>query len=117
VSTPNRGYNLKGDYTSDFGGTSSATPLAAGIGALVLSLHPLLTWKQVRDLLRSTADKIDPQGGSYQDGYSLKYGYGRLNAYEALRRAQDNARRRNRRGRTATKTHKGVQRKATKIRK
>jgi len=88
VSTRKRGYNLSGAYTDDFGGTSSATPLAAGIGALVLSVNPELTWQQARDVLRKTADKIDTAGGSYQNGYSLKYGYGRLNAQHAVERAR-----------------------------
>lgn len=88
VSIRNRGYNLKGTYTDIFGGTSSATPLAAGIGALVLSVNPGLNWDEARDLLRATAEKIDPRGGNYQDGFSLKYGYGRLNAHQAVVQAQ-----------------------------
>jgi subtilisin family serine protease len=88
VSRRNRGYNLRGAYTDDFGGTSSATPLAAGIAALVLSVNPSLTCQQARDILTSTADKIDRQGGNYQNGYSLKYGYGRLNAFNAVSLAQ-----------------------------
>jgi len=88
VSLRNRGFNLRSAYTSDFGGTSSATPLAAGIAALVLSVNPVLTWTQVRDIMRATAEKIDPQGGNYQNGYSLQYGYGRLNAHQAVTCAQ-----------------------------
>jgi subtilisin family serine protease len=85
VSKRNRGFT-KGLYTNNFGGTSSATPLAAGIAALVLSVDPTLSWKQVRSLLRATADKIGP-GNSYRKGYSIHYGYGRLNAFKAVKRA------------------------------
>jgi len=81
-------------YTDNFGGTSSAAPLAAGIDALVLSVNPSLTRMQVRDILRATAKKIDSPGGDYRDGYSLQYGYGRLNAHEAVRSAQTRAARR-----------------------
>jgi subtilisin family serine protease len=88
VSMAKRGYNGGSAYTNDFGGTSSATPLAAGIGALMLSVAPSLTWQQVRSILRSTAEKIDTSGGRYNKGYSLQYGYGRLDAYAAVKRAQ-----------------------------
>ncbi|MFL5732855.1 MAG: S8 family serine peptidase [Chloroflexia bacterium] len=87
VSIPNRGFNLKSGYTNGFGGTSSATPLAAGIAALVLSVNPSLTWSQVRTILRSTAEKIDAQHGNYHNGISPQYGYGRLNAFQAVKRA------------------------------
>jgi subtilisin family serine protease len=86
VSIKNRGYNPKSAYTDDFGGTSSATPLAAGIAALMLSVKPGLSWRQVRDTLRATAQKIDRKGGAYAKGYSKQYGYGRLDAHEALLR-------------------------------
>jgi subtilisin family serine protease len=94
VSLRNRGFNLRSAYTDSFGGTSSATPLAGGIAALVLSVNPSLTRLQVRDILRATAEKIDSPGGDYRDGYSLQYGYGRLNAHEAVRRTQIRAARR-----------------------
>jgi subtilisin family serine protease len=97
VSIPGRGYNVgdvgKGDaqglYTNSFGGTSSATPLAAGVAALILSLNPSLRWDQVRKYMRDTADKIDPKHGKYIDGYSKIYGYGRINAYKALKAVKD----------------------------
>ncbi len=80
------GYNTSagtsGDYSSGFGGTSSASPLAAGVGALILSVNPDLTAVQVRDLMRSTADKIG--GATYAGGFNSFYGYGRINANAAV---------------------------------
>jgi subtilisin family serine protease len=101
VSIRNRGY-ASGAYCTDFGGTSSSTPLAAGIGALVLSVNPSLTWKQARSILRSTADKIDLAGRTYKKGYSIHYGYGRLNAFKAVKRAAGGAKRK------GTKARKGA---------
>ena len=78
-----------GDYTYDFGGTSSATPLAAGLAALVLSAYPDLTSAAVRRILCETADPIDPQNGAYQDGRSPWYGCGRINASRAVVRPRE----------------------------
>ena len=85
------------DYTSNFGGTSSACPLVAGVAALVLSANPDLTAREVREILEQTADKIedtstDPQLGlalgTYdQNGHSQWFGYGKVNAYKAVREA------------------------------
>lgn len=78
-----------GNYTNDFGGTSSACPGAAGVAALVLSVNPQLRWQEVREVLRGSCDRIDPQGGEYDgNGRSQFYGYGRLNAEKAVRLAQ-----------------------------
>jgi len=79
------GYNASGDYFAGFGGTSSATPLAAGIAGLVLSRNPGLTAAQVREILESSADKINPSLGAYDSsGHSDRFGYGRVNAQRAL---------------------------------
>ena len=79
------GYNqapgTNGDYTA-FSGTSAATPLAAGIGALLLSTDTNLTRTQVRARMRASCDKVG--GVTYTAGTNLFYGYGRVNAYRAL---------------------------------
>lgn len=94
------GFTPNSRYTGGFGGTSSATPLVAGIAALVLSANPRLTALQVKEILRITADKIIDRGtdsmtgqshGTYnRRGHSLWFGYGKVNAakavLEALRR-------------------------------
>lgn len=89
----------QGLYTSQFGGTSSATPLAAGVAALIISANPSLTAAQVREILESTADKIedhdpDPQlgfaKGTYDDrGHSEWFGFGKVNAAAAVRKARE----------------------------
>ncbi len=71
------------DYTAHFGGTSSAAPLAGGIGALVISQVPDMTAGHLRTLLRETADQIGPVEYD-EDGFHEKYGYGRINAASAL---------------------------------
>ncbi len=76
-----------GNYTlaagsSGFGGTSSATSLAAGIVGLLLSRNPSLTVAEVRQALESTADKVGPE--PYVGGRNDRYGFGRLDAEQAL---------------------------------
>ncbi|AXA36126.1 MAG: S8 family serine peptidase [Candidatus Sumerlaea chitinivorans] len=73
------------DYKTNFGGTSSACPLAAGIGALRLSYSPTTTASALRSWMRANCDKIggvvysggDPGAGGRND----QYGYGRVNAF------------------------------------
>ncbi len=87
-----------GDFTGYFGGTSSATPVVAGVAALLLSVNPDLTAREVKQILQKTADKIsdrdpDPQLGlslgTYDaNGHSQWFGYGKVNAYKAVQAAQ-----------------------------
>ncbi|MEM9919643.1 MAG: S8 family serine peptidase [Bacteroidota bacterium] len=76
----------RGNRYKHFGGTSAACPLVAGICALILSVHPDLTAREVKDILQSTADKIGPPS-EYVNGHSTKYGYGRVNADRAVAEA------------------------------
>lgn len=87
------GYNT-GDYKSDFNGTSSACPNAAGVAALVLSVNPNFTQAQVREILETTTDKIGntPYNLTFQNygatqTWNNEVGYGRLNAYSAVQKA------------------------------
>lgn len=81
------------NYTDCFGGTSAATPLAAGIAGLVLALEPNLTRIEVQRLLQDTCDKMQDSTGAYgtATGFSAPasgnatHGHGRVNAYEAVR--------------------------------
>ncbi len=77
-----------GDYTYDFGGTSSACPLVAGICALVLTANPRLTAEDVKNVLKETARKI---GDGYVNGHSPYFGYGCVDAESAVRRALQSA--------------------------
>lgn len=67
-----------GNYSDGFGGTSGATPIAAGVAALVLSVDPLLTKTEVENILYTTVDDIGTSG------FDNEYGYGRVNAYQAV---------------------------------
>ena len=91
------GYNRDrgGDYCkatdhTGFGGTSAATSLAAGVAALMLSVNNHLTAEEGRAIIRDTCDRIDPAHANYDArGWSPQYGYGRINAAAAVKRAQD----------------------------
>lgn len=74
-------------YTSGFGGTSSAAPLAAGVCALMLTANPDLTVPQIKDILRRSADKIGPANAYDASGHSIHYGFGRINALRAVQMA------------------------------
>ena len=81
------------DYTNCFGGTSSATPLTAGVAGLMLSVNNGLTPNQIQNILQDCADKIEHSQGQYSpiNGFSTPatgtatHGYGRVNAFEAVR--------------------------------
>lgn len=66
-----------GDTPSTVGGSSVATATAAGIAALVWSRYPNWTRDQVLDRLTVTSELYPNRSSSY--------GYGNLNAYEAVR--------------------------------
>lgn len=56
--------NLYGDnpscnYISNFNGTSSAAPVAAGVAALIFAANKELSWRDVRHIMASTAKQID----------------------------------------------------------
>jgi subtilisin family serine protease len=77
-----------GNYTNSFGGTSSACPGVAGVVALVLARNPDLSRHEVKELLRGSCDRIDEAQGNYDEqGHSVSYGFGRVNARAAVEAA------------------------------
>lgn len=76
----------RGNAYKHFGGTSAATPIVAGVCALILSANPALTAREVKEILIQTADKIGPSW-EYIGGHSRKFGYGRVNAEKAVAEA------------------------------
>ena len=80
-------------------GTSMAAPFVSGLTALIISrnldlheespaAHPILTTEEIRQIIRTSADDIEYplRGGGHFPGFDIYTGYGRINAYRALRR-------------------------------
>lgn len=99
-TTAAKGEILDGDYTNKFGGTSSATAIVAGVAALILSVNNKLTAREVKEILQSSAEKINSgnrqlatSAGKYIDNgnaagsHSKWFGYGKVNAKEAVKLA------------------------------
>lgn len=84
------GYS-SGDFVG-FQKTSAATPVVAGVAALILSNNPDMTWEEVRDAITDNADKTyssGPQSYNYnydasRPGHSMEMGYGRVNALKSV---------------------------------
>ncbi len=98
------GYNGSGDtfpdsnYTSRFGGTSSATPLVAGVMALCKQAQPNLNVRFAKHLMVLTSDVVDPSditvesdGGWKTNGagnkFNQNYGFGLIDADELTQAA------------------------------
>ena len=72
-----------GDLTTSFGGTSSATPIVAGLAGLLLAAHPELTADEVNDAFMATARQpllANPDA----DGHDTYFGYGLVQPAAAL---------------------------------
>lgn len=76
-------YKASGERFGYYGGTSMASPLVAGAAALMLSAEPSLT---AEDLVEILTDSADDLGGS---GWDEEFGWGLLDAAEAVSEARD----------------------------
>jgi len=69
---------LNGGSYGGYNGTSFASPLAAGLAALILSVNSGLTNVQVENIIKTTAYDLGSAG------FDEYFGYGRINAQKAL---------------------------------
>jgi kexin len=83
------------NYASDFGGTSSATPLVAGIMALGKEVNKYMDVRMAKHVLVQTSTRIDPDdasatGGWVKNGagnwFNPNYGFGNINAGKFVER-------------------------------
>ena len=72
----------KGGGYGSWYGTSLATPIAAAVGALALSVNPSLTNSALVTLLETNSDDLGAAG------YDNYFGWGRVNAYKAVTAAK-----------------------------
>ncbi len=81
-------YGLVSNSYAFTDGTSFATPIAAGVIALMYAVNQKIRPKEVRDILIATADKIGGANANYQNGFDKKRAYGKINAIKAVREAK-----------------------------
>jgi len=95
--TGSNGYNTgstsgdlsDGNYTLTFGGTSSSTPSAAGVAALLLQRNPNLGWRDVQEIFIRSAKRVNPNESEWAtNGAGLRfnhnYGAGLVDAAAAV---------------------------------
>jgi hypothetical protein len=73
--------------TTLFGGTSGATPIAAGVAALVNLANPSLSANGILECIEKSCNKIwtyDYDAYPSLPGKSIEVGYGQINAYGAV---------------------------------
>lgn len=101
VTTDRRGFSgyTNSNYTNNFGGTSSAAPMVAGIVALILEANPDLGYRDVQEILAYSARQTDTQDTDWQFNgarnwnggglhTSTDYGFGLVDAHAAVRLAE-----------------------------
>jgi len=86
--------NEKGDYTNTMNGTSASCPIVSGVVALMLSVNPALTYRDVQYILAKTARKNDQSNASWSSNaagvyFSDKYGFGVVDANAAVALSKD----------------------------
>ena len=60
-----------------------SSPATTGVVALMLEADPTITPADIRDILRQTA-RVDQNTGTIPAGGSMRWGYGKVNAYQAV---------------------------------
>ncbi len=76
-------------YTSNFGGTSSASPLALGAVALILDANPSLTQRDIQHVFVNSARQCDPGDKGWSTNgaghlINLNYGFGAIDIEDSV---------------------------------
>ncbi|KAI9598162.1 peptidase S8/S53 domain-containing protein [Syncephalis fuscata] len=91
IYTTNNGQNK---CYGQHGGTSAAAPLVAGIYALVLSIRPDLTWRDIQHLTVNSAVTFNEEDKSWSKTatglmHSNKYGFGKIDTFRIVELAKN----------------------------
>lgn len=81
IGTIENNYILS-DNEITFDGTSASTPIVTGVVAIILELNPMLTRKEIQDILITNTDKVG--GVEYVNGHNIFYGYGKVNLSKTI---------------------------------
>ena len=97
IATTDNGHR----YRSSFGGTSAATPIVAGVAALIREANSALTWRDVKLILAASARKVDSDNTGWEQGafkygsttdrynFNHEYGFGMVDAKAAVDLAEN----------------------------
>ena len=79
-------YRQRPYHFTALSGTSMASPTVTGVVALMLEANPYLSVDQIRDIIISTA-RTDRTTGSIGNNCSIRWGYGKIDAMAAVKKA------------------------------
>jgi hypothetical protein len=86
TSVANTSFNSTTYHFAKFSGTSMASPMVAGVAALMLEANPYLSAAQVKEIIMQTARQDNYTGVIPPEG-SPQWGAGKINAYAAVQLA------------------------------
>ncbi|MDG1841256.1 MAG: S8 family peptidase [Crocinitomicaceae bacterium] len=76
-------FNGRTYHFAKFSGTSMASPMVAGVAALILEANPALSARTVKEVLKQTSRQDNYTGNISWPG-DAQWGYGKVNAYKAV---------------------------------